>query len=344
MPELKMPELKMPELKMPELKKKALRGELIVFTINETAFGWEEIAAAAQSWGEWQPFVNETRQALACLQYAAATNEPLPPRAVKEAVTAFRYAHNLISAEDAQAWLQHWSITQEEWMNALRAQLLREHWAGRLDAIVTAHPVSDAALAAALQPFAICADQLRAWAHKLAGRAALAASSAPHEAGGGSPHNLIARIEAGFDDAQQQAVTPQRLATNIANHRLDWIRFSCRYVWFAEERLAREAAFCVTEDGLSLDEVAYDAAAIVQQWDFYLDEIEAAARPHFLAARPGAWLGPVKMLAGFPLFAVEHKQMPNSDDPRIRQRAAQTILTGLLEQATNDREIGRAHV
>jgi hypothetical protein len=75
----------------------------------------------------------------------------------------------------------------------------------------------------------------------------------------------------------------------------------------------------------------------VQQWNFYLDDIEASARPHFLAARQGDWLGPIKMMEGFPLFSIVSKTMPVADDPKIRERAEQAIIAGLMEQAVNER-------
>jgi hypothetical protein len=108
-------------------------------------------------------------------------------------------------------------------------------------------------------------------------------------------------------------------------------------VWFPEKHIAREAAWCLTEDGLTLDEVAYDARGVVQKWNFYLDEIEAPVRPHFLAARVGGWLGPLKMIEGFPLFSVIAKTMPAAADPQIRERAEAAIVAGFIEQAMNER-------
>lgn len=133
---------------------------------------------------------------------------------------------------------------------------------------------------------------------------------------------------------RQQTITPQKLGARIADHRLDWIRLDCRCLWFGEERIAREAAWCVTEDGLSLDEVAADERAEVRQWSFYLDEIDADIRPYFLAARPGDLLGPLKFRNAFPLFALAVKKMPAADDPQIRQRAK-------VEQGTHDELVAR---
>lgn len=308
-----------------------------MFTINETAFGWEEIVAAAEAWGEWQPFFELTRQTLACLQWAGESGRRLSNGELQEAATAFRYAHNLISAEETQSWLGRWEMTIADWMNCLRGQLLREHWAAQLNQIAAAQPVSDAEVAAVIKHYAVCADKVGEWARQLAGRAAIAAKSGPLAVASQSPRELIGSIEAAFAVQRQLAITPAALAGKIADHRLDWLRFDCRYVWFGEERLAREAALCVTEDGLTLDEVARDARGVVQEWSFYLDEVGTEARPYFLAARQGAWLGPLPLLAGFPLLQIVGKRAPVPNDPQITARAEQAIINHALAQETNGR-------
>lgn len=306
-----------------------------MFTINETAFGWEEIVAAAESWGEWSSFFEQTRQTLACLRWAEEAGCPLSNGEVQAAATAFRYAHNLISAEEAQRWLRRWEMTVADWMNCLRGQLLREHWATRLAAITAAQRVSDAEVAAVIKHYAVCADKLDQWAQQLAGRAAIAAKSGQLPVAPQAPRELIAGIEAAFAAQRQLAVTPAALTSKIADHRLDWLRFDCRYVWFGEERLAREAALCVTADGLTLDEVAGHARAVVQEWSFYLDEVALEARPHFLAAAQGAWLGPLPLLSGYPVLQILGKRAPVLNDPQIKARAERAIINHALAQEMN---------
>lgn len=323
---------------------------MTVFTIKETEFCWEEIIAAAQNWGEWQPFVTEVQQSLACLDYAAKNHQQLPASEVRTVATTFRYAHNLISAEETQTWLDRQEMTVEDWMNWLRGKLLRERWAGRLSEILAAHAVSEEQVAKVLKHHAVCAGKLVDWAVKLAGHAAIVAKSGSFDSGQfpltgateatGSPRDLVSHIESEFERQRQQAVTPKLIETKIADHRLDWIHFDCLSLWFAEERMAREAAWCVTEDGLTIDEVARQAHTEVKRWAFYLDEIDAAIRPYFMAARQGDSLGPLKMTAqdqnGFPFFSIVEKKMPAIDDPMIRQRAEKTIIANLMEQAINE--------
>lgn len=308
-----------------------------MFSINDTQFGWDEIIAAAEVWGEWARLAERNRQMLACLKFVAETDQAPNQKEIREAVTAFRYAHNLISGEETQDWLNRWELTMEDLTNYLRGQLLVERWANKLEEIVAAHTVSDEAIAAVMRKHAVCSNLLAQWAGELAGRSAIAAKSVLLDAANGSPRELVARIESEYQQTRRQSVTEQRVQAKIADHRLDWVRFDCRYLWFAEERAAREAAWCVTEDGLTLDEVAAEARSEIREWNFYLDEIEANLRPHFLAARAGDWLGPLKYRDGFPVFSVMEKVMPSSDDPLIQKRAENAIIAGLMNQAINER-------
>src|SRR5215216_4463943 len=137
------------------MKKDAGNKDAPMFTVKDKVFGWEEIVFAAARWGEWQPFFEQTRQTLACLRLAAETGQLPAAAETREAATAFRYAHNLISAEEAQAWLNRWEMTVDSWMSYLRGQLLLKRWAGRLGEIVSANPVSDEEVAEVINRHAV---------------------------------------------------------------------------------------------------------------------------------------------------------------------------------------------
>src|SRR5262247_4651999 len=133
---------------------------MTIFSVENTEFGWNEIVLAAQIWGEWQPFLETTRQSLACLRAAVKTGRMPDAAEAREAATAFRYAHNLISSEEARSWLARWGMTVDDWMNYLRGLLLRELWAGRLGEIVETNPVTDDEVAQVIRIHAVCADKL----------------------------------------------------------------------------------------------------------------------------------------------------------------------------------------
>lgn len=314
---------------------------MTVFIVNDQEFGWDEIVCAAEIWGEWRPFFDDVRKSLACLRLASKRGQIPSSSATREVANSFRYAHNLISADETRSWLCRWGITVGSWMDCLRGHILRERWGLQLDRILADNPVTDQEVTNVVQCYAVCADKLEEWSLKLAGRAAVAASSGLFQ---GAPHHsidstadLVYRIESEFQQQRQKTITSKIIEAEIADHRLDWIRVDSCYIWFGEERIAREAALCLTNDGLSLEQVAIDAHGIVQRWNFYLDEIEPAARTHFLAARRGDWLGPIKMIEGFPLFSIVAKTMPASHDSELRNRAEHAIITAMMNQAINEK-------
>ena len=310
---------------------------MTLFTIETQEFGWNEVVSAAQTWGEWDAFVNNVRDSLACFSVASQADMVSLAENVRELATSFRYARNLISGEDTRTWLQHWGMSVESWMDCLRGQLLRQMWASRLTEITRANPTNDQEISAAIRNYAVCSGKLEKWTQRLAGHAAVASDSRGLPRCVESSRQLIEFIETEFDRTRRRTMTPKLVATKIADHQLDWIHYDCRYLWFDDERVGREAAWCVNEDGMTLDEVAVSARSKVEQWSFYADEIDAGIRPVFLAARQGDLLGPLKVRAGYPLFSLLRKMMPEADDPHIMSRVEKTITTSLIHQCVNER-------
>lgn len=310
---------------------------MTLFTIGPREFGWNEVISAAQLWGEWDRFVENVRESLACFRAAAATNTLPSSEQVRELATSFRYAHNLISGEETLTWLEHWDMNVDAWMNCLRAQFLRQMWASRLTEITRANPVSDQEISAGIKNHAVCAGKVEKWSKRLAGYAAVVADCRKLTTQNQSPRELIELIEIEFIQARSRTMTRKLMQTKIADYQLDWIRYDCRYLWFDDERVGREAAWCVSEDGLTLDEVAVNARNEVKEWSFYADEIDAGVRPAFLAAKQGDLLGPLRIRTGYPLFSLLRKTMPEVDDPRILSRVEKVITTNLTDQAINER-------
>ena len=310
---------------------------MTLFTIESREFGWDEVVIAAQMWGEWGRFIENVRESHSCFGLATRTGQLPPPSKVREVATAFRYSRNLISGEETRVWLQHWGMAVDDWMDCLRSQVLRQSWAGRLSEITRANPVSDEEVTAVAKNHAVCSDKLENWARRLAGHAAVAANSGQLLHGTESPRSLIELVETEFAKNRQQIMTRKLMENKIADHRLDWIHYDCRYLWFDDERIGREAAWCVNEDGLTLDQVALTARTEVKEWSFYADEIDARVRAVFLAAREGDLLGPLKLKSGYPLFSLINKTMPEIDDPKIVSRAENAIVGSLTAHAINER-------
>ena len=308
---------------------------MTLFTVEKRKFGWDEIIVAAQLWNEWGPFVETVYEAQSCLQFANETKRVPTSAEMRETANSFRYSHNLISGEETQLWLERWGMSAGQWMDCLRGLYVRQQWLLQAKQIANCYNSNqDNDL---LKNYAVCTGKLDEWATRLAGHAAIAAASNDLLDESVSTNQLIEQIEEKFQQGCKQRVTNQLVEAKICDHRLEWIHYECRCLWLPEEAMAREAALCVSEDGLTLDQVAADAQCELREWNFYADEIEISVRPYFLAARPGDLLGPWRLREKYPLFSVLSKRLPHSDDPRIRTRAEDAIVAGLLAQAINER-------
>lgn len=340
-----------------------------VFTAGTADYCWEDVALAAVRWGDWARLDTELRQGLACLERADEAEEPADPDQVEAAASEFRYARDLVAAEEARAWLAEWGLTAEEWMSYIRRSVLRRQWSAELADIAAHYTVSDQDVAAALKAEAICSGHLARVAGRLAGYAAIYAkvtAEAGHAPGAVTQGELgalralsadvpecdlpglcaersqervehLARLEACFRRFRGAALTPKALAAEVGVHQIEWIRVDCRYLAFPVIEAAREAALCVKEDGRDLTEVAADAGTCVRQARWYLDELPPAVRGPFLAARTGDLLEPLPFGDEVRLCLVLGKAMPSADDPDVRRLAEERLITRLVEPETASR-------
>jgi len=246
-----------------------------------------------------------------------------------------------------EEWLEARGLTPSEWMGHIRRQVARAR-SGSPD------PTSPgAAPAEALWVELLCSSQGVEFAMSLAERAAAAAAApsdsvatappAPQLREEVTPPNLaerwqrLAGVAEGVERFRRQVLTPEAVKREVSHHHLEWIRIDCRALGFSDEGRAREAALCVREDGLGLDEVSADAHVPAFDSRFYLDELEPDLRPAFLAAKPVDLIGPVPFDGSYTLFRILDKVMPNEQDPEIRRRAEQSVISRSLAEEVQRR-------
>lgn len=339
-----------------------------VFDVGSETFCWEDVVWAARLWGDWNTLVAGTVAGLACQQHAEASGEDPPEDAIETAADEFRYARDLVSADEMNAWLSGWDLTVEDWMDFVERSALRAEWSEDLPSLVARYPASEEEVDEVLLVEAICSGTLAAAARKLAGRAAIWASSgetatlgtANVEAGrrplgGGSRKRrergllglspaashrrieAIAQLEAHYQRFRTETVTPQAVERQIALRRLDWIRVDCQRAAFATAEVAHEALLCVRDDGRELAAVAADAGVDCDTSPLYVDEAPAVLQDRLRSARAGDLFGPVPRHETFELYWIVDKVWPSPDDPEVRRRAEHDLLASALDREVNKR-------
>ena len=294
------------------------------FRVAGTEYVWGDVVAAARHWGTWDELEAEVREGLACLQVEPDLGAPLTPRDAKTAATAFRYERRLISAEDMQAWLATWHVTQEEWLDHLRRSILRQRHAAQLRSI-NRSAVDDDEVARRTWPTAVCSGRLVTFARELAARAACACA-VEAELEGTALQGRLDRFEPAFARFRDEAADEPAIRRAMASHHLDWIRVESRWLRYATEGAALEARWCVEADGMALEEVAALSGSTAEARCFLLEEAEASLRDVLLAAAEGELLRPLPVDGGFALVQVTAKLMPSTEDSEILERARDAAI------------------
>ena len=313
-----------------------------LFTVAGRTYAWEDALLAAELRGELGELERTTRQGLACLRRLATEPDGLPAETLRAAATVFRYEHNLLAAEELEAWLDARGLSAADWNGYLRRLILRERWADELEQIASDFPVGDDEVEAALPAEAICSGFLRRAAERLAEDAALAATNGGAE-DGGDRGALIAALIREADAARGRAPSLPEVEHEIAAHGLDWIRIEAETLELADAEAAREAALCVRVDGRTLADVADECGLPANALVLYLADADPELRAALVSASPGELIGPVEHGAGHILLQLRTKAEPSADDPELGRRAAAALVARAVERELRDRVVWHDH-
>jgi hypothetical protein len=294
-----------------------------VFAVDGEVFHWQDVFAHARACGGWDDLERAARAGVACGRHAdeSPDEEERLEQLVDKAGDEFRYERDLLTADEMEGWLVERGLTARTWLESVRRRVLRELWADQLDELVTRYDPSPEDVDAALAADMLCDDTHGALAEQFAAQAAAAAAAGGVATGEDRQQALLAAAER----FRAAALTGEALRREIAAHQMEWVRIDCRALEFAEPTEAREAALCLREDGLPLDEVAQSAHVNVGALSFYLDEIDGEERSRFLASHAGHVVGPIPVDDVHLLYHVDAKVMPSADDAAVRARASALI-------------------
>lgn len=339
-------------------------ADALVFSVEGEPYCWRDVILSAVQRGDWAAVERRTREGAACLQHAEATGSARPAGMLEAAGREFRYAHDLVTAQSMEEWLQHHDLTVADWTGYLRRDLQRAGVTAGLDELVARYPISDEAAVRLTLIEAMCSSALDEWASALAERAAAHAfvrASASTAVGDGNapleqldtrpltvlwgddPATLqaavqrLGRLDESLNRFRATLLTERAVHDYVSSRQLDWIRFECRVMAFPNEGMAAEAALLLREDGEGFTGVYQAAHAVPRATEFFLDEIEDSVRDHFMGSRPGDLIGPVRVHDEFVLYQVEQKVLPTIRDADVRRRAEEGVLNTELDRQVERR-------
>jgi len=300
---------------------------------------------------------------IACEEEAARCNLEPDEAAIDAMVDRFRYENELISAEEAEAWLDRRGLSPDEfqdhfircyWREALKEKVMPDQVepSGVLPEQLPMLQV-DLLMSGAFGPLAVGlsrrmiaraaagapagADRLEAERGLFLERAGLEPGAVEGWLGsldrGRDWLEGMLEMEAAYRAACDAILTPQRLSRSLAAARLPLTRLELERVEFDSPDAAREALLCVRDDGLSLREVARESRYPFERLDLLAEDIPEDQRQKLLCAGIGEIQEPAQVGGVIHLSRVLQRTEPTLADTTIRSRLERKILDTYFSEA-----------
>jgi hypothetical protein len=309
----------------------------------------------------WERFLHR----VAAEKKADETEMDLDEDAIDSAAEAFRYQHDLITAEETEQWLMMRGLTLDDFSD----YFARQYCGNALEDKVQADPLEYLEAPDDLrQLFAaelILAGDLDRLTMELSWRLAGAAATAKDEVKaekmeserenffertGLSPEQLpkwleqirrdtqwfdqMVRMEMEYRHRSASLLTPQTRQREMSLLRLQLTRFDTEVIELESRDSAQEALFCVREDGMSMEEVDTEGRYPYKNLSFLQEDIPEDLQQKFLSVTPGEVLDPLPHGDGFELYRVTRKIEPRGDDPAVQARIDTLLLNRHFTELT----------
>ncbi|HJT81515.1 MAG TPA: hypothetical protein VJ719_09990, partial [Chthoniobacterales bacterium] len=121
-------------------------------------------------------------------------------------------------------------------------------------------------------------------------------------------------------------LVPAAYKNEISALRLPLTKFETEVIELESLDAAKEALFCVREDGMSMEEVAAEGRYPFRQVDFLLEDLPPDLQQILMSISAGELVDPMPHGDGFELCRVMKKTEPDPEDPTVKERVEQRLL------------------
>lgn len=336
----------------------------VVFASGNESFTVRELIDWASVRGELEPIWNKLLRLVAAEEAADEKELEMDDSAIDQAAEAFRYERDLITAEEAEQWLEERGIT----LNDFSDYFVRHYWGDALEDLEPEAVDYDSApneLRELLVVELILSGELDRMAKRLswrvAGRRAAGKNGLDPEVLADEERRLFERT--GLDENQlagwlqsmhrnrdwlgktlemealhrkksEALLNKQAREREVAALRLPLTRFDLETVEVDSLDVAREALLCVHDDGMSMEEVATEGRYPYRRAEVLLEDLPEDLQQKFLSVSAGDILEPISRGEGFYICRVLEKAEPKADDDAVCARAERSILERHFSELT----------
>jgi hypothetical protein len=315
---------------------------------------------------KWQTFLYH----IAAEERADELELALDESAISAAADEFRYRHDLITAEETEAWLANRGLTSEDFSDYFFRQYCVDAVEEGLSHEEIEYPSADPELremflanlifSGALDDMTVklmrrlaarCAgkevtpDEIDVEKRKFSGRVSIEPMRLGNwlgELGRDSQWlNEMLAIEAAYARHSDTLLVPEARQRELMALRLRLTRFEIERIELESHDAAKEALFCVRQDGMSMEEVANEEGYPYRRAEFLLEDVPADVQQKYLSVSEGDLLEPIPHGDGYELCRIVKKVEPRLEDPTVKSRVDQRLLdqyfSGLATKYTHSR-------
>lgn len=297
------------------------------FRAGPRVFSIDDILTAAAWRGDLANFRSAWNERL--LRAAGAHSAGLTPEPddVEAATDAFRYARDLVSAEECERWLAQRGLVFDDLADSmtrrLQAELGDENQPSR-----QMEPDDDQDTDEIEERFridALLADEFTDWAHQLAWRIALACEDHAMPSVDTALASVWQELEERFAAVSSTLTTPESRKRELAAQRLQLMHVEVVAAEFDNEAAAREAYLCSREDGMALAEVAAANGFPCHTYQSFLGDLPADWQQVLVSATPGDVTPPLTSDGNVVVLRLLAKREPSVDDETVCNRLNQDL-------------------
>jgi hypothetical protein len=327
------------------------RDGLVVCASGGKEYKARDAIDAALFRGELEPNWKEFLSSIKAEKRAEELELELEHRAIESAAELFRYEQDLITAAETEQWLSERALTLEDFSD----YFTRQYWRSALDERIVPDTVDFVSAPAELRQLFIAAlmfsGELDRLSEQLMWRlAALAANGQddvdperigverqqfinrnrikPSELGDwlgriGRDEEWLEEtlaMEAAYRRVCETVLNPQARKKQLAMLRLPLTQFEAEVIEVESRDAAREALYCIREDGMSMEEVAAEARYPYRRVAFLHQDIPSELQQKFWSVGAGDVLEPFPRDDGFELYRITKKTEPELDDAAVQRR------------------------
>ena len=285
--------------------------------------------AAAEEWGQLDSVRSKVQERLSAYVQAHTDGFHVPDVLLQERSEEFRRNLGLHTAQVTQQWMDAHGLSIDAFGGFLEREACREHYASASVAIHADAALSEKDVDDVLWSDIVFSGNFQPWCQKLMELVAVACSVNGGNGVDGDISTWPEQLKE-YDRLHGQFRTELLSTTRLENAlRLKWHDFfllRCKIGMFDNEASLREAVFCITEDGLSMEKVCAMAKGEFMCQEVLLNQLPLSLQTAALSAAPGSMLPPFEQDGRQVLIYVHKKREPDLADDVTRSVLSETIL------------------